>query len=266
MERTEKIMNRMNEHYNHLIENGYEVVGLFLQGSQNYELDYELSDIDTKAIVLPSLEDIVLERVPVSTTLVLENDEHIDVKDIRTMFKTFKKQNINFVEALFTKFHILNEKYAHLFEPMMENAERVARYNNYAAINCMAGMAMEKKKAMEHPYPATLSKIEKFGYDPKQLHHIMRMTEFMRRYVNGEPYADCLVSKNKDYLLEVKKGCLDLENARIAADLGVSVTGEIKRTYMTENPVKIDVECDKMMEKVLTDIITLRLKSEFDKV
>jgi hypothetical protein len=29
------------------------IVGVFLQGSQNYGLDYEGSDIDTKCIVLP---------------------------------------------------------------------------------------------------------------------------------------------------------------------------------------------------------------------
>ena len=41
----------------------------------------------------------------------MENNEHIDVKDIRLMFDNFKKQNINFLEILFTKFGIVNEKY-----------------------------------------------------------------------------------------------------------------------------------------------------------
>ena len=58
MNREEHIMNRLSEHYNYAVGQGYEVVCLMLQGSQNYELDVYTdeykSDIDTKAIVLPS--------------------------------------------------------------------------------------------------------------------------------------------------------------------------------------------------------------------
>ena len=69
---------------------------LALQGSQNYGLDvYDedyMSDIDTKAVILPSFEDFVYNRQPVSETIVLENNEHIDVKDIRVMFETYKSK------------------------------------------------------------------------------------------------------------------------------------------------------------------------------
>ena len=52
----ERIMARMQEHLATVQEHfGDAWVGLFLQGSQNYKLDYESSDIDTKAIVLPQL-------------------------------------------------------------------------------------------------------------------------------------------------------------------------------------------------------------------
>ena len=84
------------------------MVGVFLQGSQNYNLQYEDSDIDTKAIILPKFNDFVLNNKPVSTTLILESNEHIDLKDIRLMFECFKKQNINFIEILFTEYYILN--------------------------------------------------------------------------------------------------------------------------------------------------------------
>lgn len=92
MNRKERIMKRLKEHYQILQEKGYEIVGLFLQGSQNYNLDYELSDVDSKAIVLPSLDDILLNKPMTSTTLVLDNNEHIDIKDIRVMFNTIKNR------------------------------------------------------------------------------------------------------------------------------------------------------------------------------
>ena len=62
MNRDEYIFKRIREHYED-IKDKYEVVGIFLQGSQNYGLDvYDddyKSDIDTKAIILPTFEDIV---------------------------------------------------------------------------------------------------------------------------------------------------------------------------------------------------------------
>ena len=98
-------MARMQEHLATVQEHfGDAWVGLFLQGSQNYKLDYESSDIDTKAIVLPSFSDFVLTHKPVSTTHVMENDEHVDFKDIRLMFECIRKQNVNFIEILFTPY------------------------------------------------------------------------------------------------------------------------------------------------------------------
>lgn len=164
MSKVLEIMKRVQEHLQHLHKLGYEVVFIALQGSQNYGLDIDdenyKSDIDTKAIVLPSFEDFARCSKPVSTTIVLENNEHIDVKDIRVMFDTYKKQNINFVETLFTKYKIISCKYMDLIEPLFEHREEIARMNYNQALRCISGMSMEKLKAMEHPYPNLIDKIE----------------------------------------------------------------------------------------------------------
>lgn len=149
-QKCQKIMARMREHLVPVLEHcrgGW--VGLFLQGSQNYNLDYEGSDIDTKAIMLPSFSDFVLNAKPLSTTHIMENNEHVDFKDIRLMFDCIKKQNVNFVEILFTPYSIINPEYADLFQPVLDAREEIARYNNYAGMNCIMGMALEKQKAME---------------------------------------------------------------------------------------------------------------------
>ena len=49
-------------------DKGYVVFGTYLQGSQNYNLDLPTSDIDTKTIVIPTFEDIALNRKAVSIT------------------------------------------------------------------------------------------------------------------------------------------------------------------------------------------------------
>jgi len=89
-----KIQDRLLEHYKIVENKGYEIIGIFLQGSQNYELSYEGSDIDSKCIILPTFEDFCLNKKPVSTTLILDNEEHIDLKDIRLMFDCFKNRTL----------------------------------------------------------------------------------------------------------------------------------------------------------------------------
>ena len=120
----EWIMEQLNRHYQEALTLFLEdrIVGVFLQGSQNYGLDYEGSDIDTKCIVLPTLEDLIFNRKPVSTTHVLPNEEHLDLKDVRLYFQTFRKQNLNFMEILFTKYKIVNPTYALQFlRPFQRN-------------------------------------------------------------------------------------------------------------------------------------------------
>ena len=151
-QKRQKIMARMREHLVPVLEHcrgGW--VGLFLQGSQNYNLDYEGSDIDTKAIMLPSFSDFVLNAKPLSTTHIMENNEHVDFKDIRLMFDCIKKQNVNFVEILFTPYSIINPennalyaKYAALASeyPNLHLLGRLAEYKYYN-MDAIAGRALE---------------------------------------------------------------------------------------------------------------------------
>lgn len=249
------IQERIESDYQYVESLGYKVLGVFLQGSQNYGLEYEGSDIDTKCIVLPSFEDFCLNKKPTSTTLVLPSNEHIDLKDIRLMFDCFKKQNVNFVEILFTKYRKLNPDFEELYMPMLENAEMISKYNNYAFINCMVGMSLEKYKALEHPYPTLVEKIEKYGYDPKQLHHIVRMNEFMSRYIAGESYTDCLASKRAEYLIDIKRGCHTLEEARRIAKDTLDDTTRRKNEYIENNPPVVNKAVEELMNKVLIDVL-----------
>ena len=188
------IMTRLQEHYNEALEHFPEdrIVGIFLQGSQNYGLDYDGSDIDTKLIIVPSFEEIVLNKKPVSTTHVRANDEHIDFKDIRLYMETFRKQNLNFLEILFTPFKIINPKYREQWDRLIERREDIARMNVYRAVKSMKGIALEKYYAMKHKYPSKLDIIEAYGYDGKQVSHLLRVEDYLERYIAGESYEKCL--------------------------------------------------------------------------
>lgn len=264
MNKEEFIKNRVKEHY-HYIKDKYDVVYLGLQGSQNYELDiYDeeyKSDIDTKAVIIPNFEDFVYNKTPISKTIVLPNNEHIDVKDIRIMLDTFKKQNVNFIEILFTKYKIINEEYKDLFRILLDNRELIANLNRNQALRCMAGMSMEKMKALQHPYPTIIDKINKYGYDPKQLHHILRMNDFIKKYATGSRYEDCLIPDNKDYLIEIKKGILSEDEAVELAQKIDQETRTIKDKYITEKDI-INKYAVEILDCVKLNVLKRKFKKE----
>lgn len=264
MTREEKIMNRMREHYQHGVDLYGEsrIVGLFLQGSQNYGLDYEGSDIDTKLIIVPSIDDIIFNRKPVSTTHILENEEHMDAKDIRLYIQTFRKQNLNFLEILFTDFKLVNPQYSKWWDVLVYNRENIARYNEYQAIKSMKGIAMEKYHAMEHPYPSKLAVLAEWGYDPKQLHHLLRVEEYIGRYIAWEKYADCLKPRNPEYLIQVKKGYYDLETARIIGKTAIDNIVRVADAYVANIPNEGDPAVDYILNQVQKDIMKFAIAAE----
>lgn len=263
------INKRLHEHLLHYI-NTYnkDWFVICLQGSQNYNMADVESDIDSKILVIPSLEDVVLNRKPISHTLEMpDNQEHVDCKDVREYFKIFRKSNINFVEILFTDYYIVNNKYYDLWNRLRENAEGLARINPYAAVSCMKGMASEKRHALCHEYPSRMPWIEKFGYDPKQLSHLARINYFIKWYVEGKPYKDCIRFKNnyiRDSLLECKRNGWGLfkEQAEAKADEFMENIIEIADDFRKDHPNENDPLMDSLLDETLYDLISRSFTKE----
>ena len=264
-EKDRKIRDRLISDYKLVESMGYTPLGVFLQGSQNYGMDYEGSDIDTKVIIIPSFDDILLNHRPVSHTHILPSNEHVDFKDIRLMHDCFRKQNINFLEILFTKYRMMNPDYADLYQPMFDNAEEIANYNNYAKLNCLCGMVYEKAKAMEHPYPTLIDKIEKYGYDPKQLHHIVRCTSFMiDHFYYNESFKKSLYPDklSRVMLVDLKKGSMTLEQAREMRERHVELAKDFHDDYFAEHELELNEKAKEIMDKCLHDVVATHLKKE----
>jgi predicted nucleotidyltransferase len=260
----EWIMERLQEHYNEALEYFPKdrIVCLVLQGSQNYGLDVPNSDVDTKLIVTPTFENIAMNRKPISTTHIRANDEHIDFKDIRLYMQTFRKQNLNFLEILFTPYKIVNPMYEEQWNRLIEHNEEIARYNLYQSIKSMKGIAMEKYHAMEHPYPSKLEILAKYSYDPKQLHHLFRVEEYIERYINGELYKDCLQSKQADYLKLVKSGCHTLGDARWMGKVAIDRITKMCDEFTKDIPNEGNPEIDALLDDVQFNIMKIAIQHE----
>ena len=266
--RNRDIATRLHDHYIESLEHfGKEqIVGIFLQGSQNYELDLPTSDVDTKLIVVPSFKDIALARKPVSTTHLRTNEEHIDFKDIRLYMETFRKQNLNFLEILFTPFAFLNKTYEEQWRRLIAERESIARMNPWRAVKSMKGIALEKYHAMEHLYPSKVDTIAKYGYDPKQLHHLVRVDNYLTRYIAGESYESCLIPDEvmKTFLLNIKMGQWPLEKARELAEISLAHVEGIaddfcEKTHDEEDPAMRD-----LLEDVSYNIMKIAVEKELN--
>ena len=264
--RNKDIIERLNDHLEESLNrfDKSQIVGIFLQGSQNYNLDLPGSDVDTKLIVVPSFKEIALNKKPVSTTHVRANEEHTDLKDIRLYMETFRKQNLNFLEILFTEFYWINPLYQEQWMRLMRNRERIAHMNEFRAVKSMKGIALEKYHAMEHPYPSKVDILAKYGYDPKQLHHLVRVRDYLERYIKGESYYSCLHPEDemKDYLLSIKRGDYELAAARDIADREIALVGEIADVFCSSRKDEEDEWVRQLLEDVSYEIMKIAVQEE----
>ena len=175
-----------------LEDNGLTIVGIFLYGSQNYNLDYEDSDIDLKAIVIPSINDIVFNNKPISTTIDIP-DGLCDIKDIRLMVQSWRKQNVNFMELLFTEYSYVNPLFYEFFRPLLAARETIVRYNEKRAVDCLRGFVYEKYYRLFKDTPSQHDEVIKYGYAAKQLVHMERLASLLEHYMKREPYMECLM-------------------------------------------------------------------------
>lgn len=254
--------------YRHLIEASKHfsyshIVGIFLQGSQNYGLDYESSDVDTKLIVTPSFKNIAMNEKPDSTTFILDNDEHIDFKDIRLYIQTFRKQNLNFLEILFTDYKWVNAEYEDLWEILVKNREAVAHYNPYQAVKAMKGIALEKFFAMDHRYPSKVDIIDKYGYDPKQLHHLLRVEDYLERYIAGESYENCLRPTKPMFLKDIKLNPIDVGLAWQLANAAKAHIDRIADDFCAKTPNEGNPDTDEILNEVQLAIMERSVKKDF---
>lgn len=138
----------LQEHKQVVLDAGYaedQIIGVFLYGSQNYGLATENSDVDTKVIIIPTLEDLCSKKAGFVKEYKY-NDEKVIVMDLIHLVENFKKQNINYVEILFTNYSWINPKNQWLWDNFLLMREHIASYDKHKTVQSMGHQALHTLK------------------------------------------------------------------------------------------------------------------------
>jgi len=260
------IFSRLKSDYDYCVAQGYEVVGVFLFGSQNYNMHTPESDVDVKAMVIPNINDLVWGNTEIAKKVVRDNGELV-IYDIASIHKSIKKQSINFVEILFTEYKILNPQYAHLYAPMFTHRESIADLNTFKAVHCTLSMARNKHKMLFAELPSNASRVQKAGYDYKAFAEILRMEDFLATRISGLPYGISLISNNVNYLRKIKMHELDfpLEQVRACADKALEHMSKRVDTFDEVYGENINEPMVQLVDEVTKNIILRYIKTEVDR-
>lgn len=272
----DKVFNRVVEHYkegcNRFTNN--RVVACALHGSQNYHLDFSTSDVDTKIIITPDFIDVVKNKPPINEIVAMDNKEQITFKDIRLYIESLRKQNINFVETLFTDWYITNPTYHYQWKRLIYKREDIARLNEYQALRTMIGVTRSEYKHMTkasaegdgvktyYDSDGAIRSINELGYNPKAYASVCRVSEFISSYIAGWDYKECLVPSNIDFVRRAKQGEFPKEAAiehakSIMETIDMCEANILPKYFNVENKETLD-----LMEDVVYEIMKTSMREE----
>ena len=243
------IMARVNKHYECAVAHYGDdaVLGVFLYGSQNYGTNTENSDVDTKCILIPDLFSLAVKSYEVKHLSV--DGEVCECMPIMHMVSNWKKQNINFVEILFTDYCIINPKYKKLWNLLLneQNRELIARYDTKAAVLSMSYQAIHTMK--QDPT------------DPKKVMNAARIMQSLLKLVDEKKHSYKEIIKAPIEVAKIRTGetpipegfCAGMEvvfrSMIEQAEAGAYSTDKLDRKYI-----------DLFLNDLILDLISRRLE------
>lgn len=173
------VQERLDAHYKKACEHYAEenILGVFLYGSWNYGTNLPGSDVDTKCILIPDLYNLAIKPYEVKHLDV--DGEVCECMTIQHMVENWKKQNINFLEILYTPHFIINPKFYLEWEDFVgEWREALAHYDVKKAILSMGNQAL-------HTYKQDPTNFK------KQM-NTYRIHLSLFNLITGDDYWDCI--------------------------------------------------------------------------
>ena len=187
-------MKTLQSYKDYIEARGYTVMSIVQKGSQNYNLDSETSDIDANAVLLPNTVKEL--KYGIAKKFSFAQGEVV-CHDLYSFSEIVIKGNPQFIEILHTPYQI----------------GKTLDFLKHCKVNpaALKGIAYEKAKYLEKLRPSSKADIEKYGYIPKNLLHIIRLYDLLEANVPSLTYEKD--SPKHRYLMSIKEGKLSLSEA-----------------------------------------------------
>ena len=228
-----EIFHTLQQYKEYAESQGLFVYAIMLKGSQNYNLADEESDIDANLIFIPKPSEL---RANKTYKFEFETGE-VTCHNIYSFAEIVAKGNPQWIEVCHTKYHL--GKSLDMFKHYKLNP------------SALKGMIMEKVHAFSKLYPSKASIIKKFGYDPKQLHHIIRLYDCLEKDVDVYEYE----GETRDWMMTIKRGGISLAEAGELRDHYLEKLTDIyEERKLKYKPQKVDYEAlDKIVLNYYSD-------------
>lgn len=196
-----------------------------LQGSQNYNLADEKSDIDVKVFVMPNFVDIYYST-KVSETYETKYGK-AEVKDIRLLVDLIKKMNPTYLEILATNYFIADEEFFFTFRKIRNNLPLFVDNKKGLLLKAILGSIRGKMKNLEQ---------SDGSYKTKEFGHILRLYKLFEKIKKeGTSFKEALFNEgeDRDFLLKAKREPLmgTEEAIGVATEICKEIDDFIKENY-----------------------------------
>lgn len=257
-------MERLQEHYDYAEHRGNgEIFAIFLQGSQNYvdDMFFESSDVDSRAIYIPSVRDLCLGKDISQPEIIMENTEHIDRFDTRKFIQLLKKPGINNYENIFTEYYIINPKYQEFYDRIVEHREDIVRADETRFLLSTMGISRRDVIDLQKRSGGEDYDIETFGYSRKRLSNIIRFNATAKAYIAGKPFSQVLKSVSQQEIHDVRRTeKYTLEEALEMAKRLDAETYELAKSF--EKGERKIIDYTEVLEDIFVDLVAEGIREE----
>lgn len=238
------IQEALQQHKQVVLDAGYaedQIIGVFLYGSQNYGLATENSDVDTKVVIIPTLEDLCSKKAGFVKEYKY-NDEKVIVMDLIHYVDNLKKQNINYIETLFTEYCWVNPNHAWIWDAFIEIRGHIVGYDENKTIQSMGHQALHTLK--------------QDSGNPKKYAMARYLAYFLKSYIDLPPQGYEAALKQPPHVIEelmaLKTGKKDYTGYDVLA-LKKDLENIITREFFDDKNYKRFLD-EKLMEIIVAAV------------
>lgn len=260
---TQQIYERLQSDYDLLAANGYEVVGVFLFGSQNYRLDHNDSDIDVRGVVIGKPEDIAMGQYGGTSTYHRENG-CLYTSTVQELFYQISASSLVCLEPLLSEWRIVNPEYTTWYHGVKNIIDDLVTCNPVAVCNYYKSVITHK---LDIVFSKDTAAVEQWGYWSKPLVSALQHLDQLKRLNAGEHYSDIIVPTNHEELKQIKlhPEVLSTERAHMLADLCLvemtSIIGDMCSNKKALEFIELKtLDVNKQFYKLTTDAVIYRMR------